>query len=130
MPQAITASARLSSLRRRPHNWMSQQRPAELGKRRRCAKSASSSTLSLPGRTTMGEQFLAGIRIVDLTSVVVGPAATMRLADYGADVIKIEAPEGDLMRVIGGPSHSGELSGKFMHFNRLKRFACLNLKLP
>ena len=78
----------------------------------------------------MGEQLLAGIRVVDLTTVVVGPAATLRLADYGAEIIKIEAPEGDLMRVIGGPSHSGELSGKFMHFNRSKRFACLNLKLP
>ncbi len=78
----------------------------------------------------MGEQLLSGIRVVDLTTVVVGPAATLRLADYGAEVIKIEAPEGDLMRVIGGPSHSGELSGKFMHFNRSKRFACLNLKLP
>src|SRR5215813_1449804 len=78
----------------------------------------------------MGEPLLAGIRIVDLTTVVVGPAATLRLADYGAEIIKIEAPEGDLMRVIGGPSHTGELSGKFMHFNRSKRFACLNLKVP
>src|ERR1043166_5323943 len=78
----------------------------------------------------MGEHLLAGIRVVDLTTVVVGPAATLRLADYGAEIIKVEAPEGDLMRVIGGPSHSGELSGKFMHFNRSKRFACLNLKLP
>jgi crotonobetainyl-CoA:carnitine CoA-transferase CaiB-like acyl-CoA transferase len=78
----------------------------------------------------MAEQLLAGIRVVDLTTVVVGPAATLRLADYGAEIIKIEAPEGDLMRVIGGPSHSGGLSGKFMHFNRGKRFACLNLKLP
>lgn len=78
----------------------------------------------------MGEQLLSGIRVVDLTTVVVGPAATLRLADYGAEIIKVEAPEGDLMRVIGGPSHSGELSGKFMHFNRSKRFACFNLKLP
>jgi crotonobetainyl-CoA:carnitine CoA-transferase CaiB-like acyl-CoA transferase len=77
----------------------------------------------------MGAQLLAGIRVVDLTTVVVGPAATLRLADYGAEIIKIEAPEGDLMRVIGGPSHSGQLSGKFLHFNRSKRFACLNLKL-
>jgi crotonobetainyl-CoA:carnitine CoA-transferase CaiB-like acyl-CoA transferase len=78
----------------------------------------------------MGEKLLAGIRVVDLTTVVVGPAATLRLSDYGAEIIKVEAPEGDLMRVIGGPSHSGELSGKFMHFNRSKRFACLNLKMP
>jgi crotonobetainyl-CoA:carnitine CoA-transferase CaiB-like acyl-CoA transferase len=80
--------------------------------------------------TSMAEPLLAGIRVLDLTTVVVGPAATLRLADYGAEVIKVEAPEGDLMRVIGGPSHSGELSGKFMHFNRAKRFACLNLKVP
>src|SRR5258707_13840696 len=76
------------------------------------------------------ERVLDGIRVLDLTTVVVGPAATLRLADYGAEIIKIEPPEGDLMRVIGGPSHSGELSGKFMHFNRSKRFACLNLKQP
>src|SRR5215218_2850265 len=78
----------------------------------------------------MAERLLDGIRVLDLTTVVVGPAATLRLADYGAEIIKVEAPEGDLMRVIGGPSHSGELSGKFMHFNRSKRFACLNLKQP
>src|SRR5262245_40829503 len=78
----------------------------------------------------MSEPLLAGIKVVDLTTVVVGPAATLRLADYGAEIIKIEAPEGDLMRVIGGPSHSGALSGKFMHFNRNKRFACLDLKQP
>jgi crotonobetainyl-CoA:carnitine CoA-transferase CaiB-like acyl-CoA transferase len=78
----------------------------------------------------MNEPLLAGIRVVDLTTVVVGPAATLRLADHGAEIVKVEAPEGDLMRVIGGPSHSGELSGKFMHFNRSKRFACLDLKSP
>jgi crotonobetainyl-CoA:carnitine CoA-transferase CaiB-like acyl-CoA transferase len=73
---------------------------------------------------------LAGVRVLDLTSVVVGPAATLRLADYGAEVIKIEPPEGDLMRTLGGPSHSGSLSGKFLHFNRDKQFVCLNLRLP
>src|SRR5262245_22478336 len=78
----------------------------------------------------MTERLLDGIRVLDLTTIVVGPAATLRLADYGAEIIKVEAPEGDLMRVIGGPSHSGELSGKFMHFNRSKRFACFDLKQP
>ena len=63
---------------------------------------------------------LAGIRVVDLTTVVVGPTATLFLADYGADVIKVEAPGGDLLRSLGGQSNSGELSGKFMHFNRNK----------
>jgi crotonobetainyl-CoA:carnitine CoA-transferase CaiB-like acyl-CoA transferase len=73
---------------------------------------------------------LSGIKVLDLTSVVVGPAATLRLADLGAEIIKIEAPEGDLMRTLGGPSPSGTLSGKFLHFNRDKRFVGLNLRSP
>jgi crotonobetainyl-CoA:carnitine CoA-transferase CaiB-like acyl-CoA transferase len=73
---------------------------------------------------------LAGVRVLDLTSVVVGPAATLRLADFGAEIIKIEPPEGDLMRTLGGPSHSGSLSGKFLHFNRDKTFVSLNLRVP
>lgn len=73
---------------------------------------------------------LTGVRVLDLTSVVVGPAATLRLADLGAEIIKIEAPEGDLLRTLGGPSHSGSMSGKFLHFNRDKKFVCLNLRSP
>lgn len=73
---------------------------------------------------------LSGIKVLDLTSVVVGPAATLRLADLGAEIIKIESPEGDLMRTLGGPSPTGTLSGKFLHFNRDKRFVCLNLRAP
>lgn len=76
----------------------------------------------------MSSGALAGIRVVDLTSVVVGPTATLYLADYGADVIKVEAPGGDLLRTLGGQSKSGELSGKFMHFNRNKRSLVLDLK--
>jgi crotonobetainyl-CoA:carnitine CoA-transferase CaiB-like acyl-CoA transferase len=71
---------------------------------------------------------LAGIRVVDLTTVVVGPTATLYLADFGADVIKVESPGGDLLRSLGGQSNSGELSGKFMHFNRNKRSLALDLK--
>ncbi|MFV0297786.1 MAG: CoA transferase [Hyphomicrobiaceae bacterium] len=41
---------------------------------------------------------LDGYRIIDLTAVVLGPVATMHLADMGADVIKVEAPERDVMR--------------------------------
>jgi crotonobetainyl-CoA:carnitine CoA-transferase CaiB-like acyl-CoA transferase len=73
---------------------------------------------------------LSGIKVLDLTSVVVGPAATLRLADLGAEIIKIESPEGDLLRTLGGPSPSGALSGKFLHFNRDKRFVGLNLRAP
>lgn len=72
---------------------------------------------------------LDGIRVVDLTTVVVGPTATLYLADYGADVIKVEGPGGDLLRTLGGKSKSGQLSGKFMHFNRNKRSIALDLKL-
>jgi crotonobetainyl-CoA:carnitine CoA-transferase CaiB-like acyl-CoA transferase len=71
---------------------------------------------------------LAGVRVIDLTSVVVGPTATLFLADYGADVIKIESPQGDLLRTLGGSSKSGQLSGKFTHFNRNKRSLALDLK--
>lgn len=73
---------------------------------------------------------LEGMRVVDLTSVVVGPVATMFLADYGADVIKVEAPAGDLLRKLGGASKTGQLSPKFLHFNRNKRSIVLDLKTP
>ncbi|MFG1342466.1 CaiB/BaiF CoA transferase family protein [Xanthobacter autotrophicus] len=71
---------------------------------------------------------LKGIRILDLTSVVVGPVATWRLAQYGAEVIKLESPEGDLMRGLGGLSPTGQHSGAYLHLNRGKRNICLDLK--
>jgi crotonobetainyl-CoA:carnitine CoA-transferase CaiB-like acyl-CoA transferase len=73
---------------------------------------------------------LEGIRILDLTSVVVGPSCTLRLADYGAEVIKLEPPDGDVLRKLGGPSPSGQHSGKYLAFNRKKRAICLDLKQP
>ena len=71
---------------------------------------------------------LKGIRILDLTSVVVGPVCTWRLGQYGAEVIKVESPEGDLMRGLGGMSPTGQHSGAYLHLNRGKRNVCLDLK--
>jgi len=71
---------------------------------------------------------LAGVRVVDLSTVVVGPACTLALADHGAEVIKIEAPDGDLMRQLGGGARHRGMTGKFMNFNRNKRSVCVDLK--
>lgn len=71
---------------------------------------------------------LHGTRVLDLTSVVVGPAATWRLGQYGAEIIKVENPEGDLMRGLGGLSPTGQHAGAYLHLNRGKRNICLNLK--
>mgnify|MGYP003347648828 FL=1 len=73
---------------------------------------------------------LEGIRIVDLSSVVVGPLATQVLADYGADVIKVEAPAGDVSRSLAGRAVTANMSSKFIHLNRNKRSVVLNLKKP
>lgn len=70
---------------------------------------------------------LNGIRILDLTSVLMGPYATSILGDMGADVIKLENLDGDIIRKVG-PSRSGEMGGMFFHANRSKRSIAVNLK--
>lgn len=71
---------------------------------------------------------LSGVKVLDLTAVVVGPSCTLTLAEQGADVIKLESPEGDLLRKLGGPAPSPDMSPKFIHFNRGKRSIAVDLK--
>jgi crotonobetainyl-CoA:carnitine CoA-transferase CaiB-like acyl-CoA transferase len=78
----------------------------------------------------MSFQPLRGVRVVDLTSVVVGPVCNERLVQYGAEVIKVESPDGDLMRGLGGQSPTGKHSGTYLHLNRGKRNLCCDLKAP
>ena len=70
---------------------------------------------------------LSGVRVIDLTSVVSGPICTALLADQGADVIKIEPPEGDIARRTVG---DGEFTAMFVACNRGKRSLALDLKQP
>src|SRR6201982_710889 len=72
---------------------------------------------------------LAGLRVLDLTTVQMGPWCTRILADYGADMIKVEAPEGDSSRYTGIPRHRG-MSGTFQHNARGKRSIAMDLKQP
>ena len=73
---------------------------------------------------------LNGVRVIDMTSVVVGPMVTLMLADYGAEVIKIEPPTGDIVRNLAGRAISPNMSPKFLHLNRNKRSLAIDLKKP
>ena len=72
---------------------------------------------------------LAGLRVIDITTVMLGPYATQILGDYGADVIKVEAPEGDSTRGTG-PSPEAGMAATFLGANRSKRSIVLDLKQP
>ncbi|WP_342131569.1 CaiB/BaiF CoA transferase family protein [Hydrogenophaga sp. OTU3427] len=70
---------------------------------------------------------LAGVRVIDMTAVFMGPSATQMLADLGADVIKVEAPGGDVVRGIG-PQGAQGLGPLFLGLNRNKRSIVLDVK--
>ena len=75
----------------------------------------------------VNNQPLNGVRVLDLTNIIMGPFATQLLGDLGADIIKVESPEGDLMRDVG-ISKSEKMSSVFLGTNRNKRSIILNLK--
>ena len=72
---------------------------------------------------------LHGVRIVDATTVVLGPLATQMLGDLGADVVKVEPPEGDTTRKLG-PTRSPDMAAFYLGCNRNKRSVVLDLKQP
>lgn len=82
-----------------------------------------------PIEPKLGDGPLDGVKILDLTSVFMGPLATACLADLGADVIKVESPDGDVIRSIG-PGGKDGVGAIFQHLNRNKRSIILDLKAP
>jgi crotonobetainyl-CoA:carnitine CoA-transferase CaiB-like acyl-CoA transferase len=72
---------------------------------------------------------LEGVKVLDLSSVVLGPMTAQYLGDMGADVIKVEAPEGDITRSIGSRRSEG-MGALFLANNRNKRSVVLDLKRP
>ena len=76
-----------------------------------------------------GEQPLAGLQVIDMTTLAMGPLAAQILGDYGADVIKVESPSGDPFRDTL-PTKSAGMGHVFLQFNRNKRSLAIDLKAP
>ena len=89
----------------------------------------------MPVDPALAQGPLSGIRVIDLSTVLAGPYATMILADLGADVVKIEPPEGDATRSwgppwVGDPDLGTRTAAYFLAVNRNKRSVRLDLKTP
>lgn len=70
---------------------------------------------------------LKGLKVVDLSTIVLGPYATQFLGDLGADVVKVESPQGDVLRAVR-PGRRDDLGVAFLNFNRNKRSIVVDLK--
>jgi crotonobetainyl-CoA:carnitine CoA-transferase CaiB-like acyl-CoA transferase len=79
--------------------------------------------------TETHQGLLQGVHVLDLTSVVLGPYCTKILAQYGADVVKLEAPDGDIGRHLGVARHRG-MASMFLNLNHGKRAIAVDLKKP
>jgi crotonobetainyl-CoA:carnitine CoA-transferase CaiB-like acyl-CoA transferase len=89
---------------------------------------ASAVRLGYVARVTTLRSPLSGVRVLDMTRVVSGPVVGRALADLGADVVKLEPPEGDVTRLWGEARHG--IAGFFLQQNAGKRNLCVDLKAP
>src|SRR5262249_56148497 len=94
---------------------------------RQCRRTAAASGDSELSKPSTGP--LSGVKILDLSTVVLGPYATQLLGDMGADVVKVENGAGDIMRH-AGPSPAPGMGAIYMGLNRNKRAILLDLKTP
>ena len=105
-----------------PASFENDQRPATTG--------ASPLTDAAWLDTNAKQGSLVGLRVLDLSRVLAGPLCAQMLSDHGADVIKVEAPQGDETRLLGPPFVEPGQAAYFSAINRGKRGLSLDLTTP